>query len=88
MVVAASFGLIYAVRGTGTTFDWSLLAARRSKVPLIVSGGLRPENVADAIAQTHPFAVDVASGVEESPGVKDHELMRAFIDAAAATVTA
>lgn len=74
--------------GTGTTFDWSLLAARRSKVPLIVSGGLRPENVADAIAQTHPFAVDVASGVEESPGVKDHELMRAFIDAAAATVTA
>jgi phosphoribosylanthranilate isomerase len=68
--------------GTGEQFDWSLLATRRSKVPLIVSGGLNADNVGEAIARTHPYAVDVASGVEESPGVKDHERIRAFIEAA------
>jgi phosphoribosylanthranilate isomerase len=45
---------------------------------MILAGGLNPENVAEAIAIARPFAVDVASGVESSPGVKDHELMRAF----------
>jgi len=68
--------------GTGEQFDWSLLATRRSKVPLIVRGGLNADNVGEAIARTHPYAVDVASGVEESPGVKDHERIRAFIEAA------
>lgn len=70
--------------GTGSTFDWSLLAGRRSHVPLILSGGLAPENVAEAIATVKPFAVDVASGVEQAPGRKDEEKMRAFLDAVAA----
>ena len=70
--------------GTGTTFDWSIVASRRSKVPLILSGGLRPENVAEAIATTHPFAVDVASGVESQPGIKDHDLMPRVLEAAGA----
>jgi phosphoribosylanthranilate isomerase len=71
--------------GTGETFDWELLRARRSKTPMIVSGGLTPENVADAIAVTQPFAVDVASGVERSPGVKDHAKLEAFAAAVRAT---
>jgi len=64
--------------GTGETFDWALVAARRSKVPLILSGGLTPENVAEAIAATSPFAVDTASGTESSPGHKDPEKLREF----------
>lgn len=64
--------------GTGQTFDWSLIAQRRSKVPLLLSGGLTPENVAAAIAAIHPFAVDTASGVEAAPGIKDPQRMRAF----------
>ena len=75
--------------GTGESFDWGLLRERRSEVPAIVAGGLRPENVAEAIAVTHPFAVDVASGVEAEPGRKDHAAMLAFFEAAgAASVTA
>ena len=72
--------------GTGEHFDWSLLSARRSKLPLIVSGGLDAESVSAAIAATAPFAVDVASGVEAEPGIKDPERMRAFFDAAQAVV--
>jgi phosphoribosylanthranilate isomerase len=68
--------------GTGTSFDWDLAAERRSTIPLIMSGGLNPENVGDAIEATSPYAVDVASGVELSPGVKDHGLMEAFALAA------
>ena len=68
--------------GTGLTVDWELLRRRRSKVPLILAGGLEPENVAEAIGATRPFAVDVASGVESAPGIKDHELMTAFSAAA------
>jgi phosphoribosylanthranilate isomerase len=67
--------------GTGETFDWSLVAMRRSKVPLVVSGGLRAENVAEAIARTHPYAVDTASGTEAAPGHKDPVRLRAFFDA-------
>jgi phosphoribosylanthranilate isomerase len=70
--------------GTGATFDWELLARRRSEVPMILAGGLVPQNVADAIAVARPFAVDVASGVESAPGIKDHQLMTAFAEAAAA----
>jgi len=66
--------------GTGERFDWSLVALRRSRVPLIVSGGLDAANVSEAIAATHPYAVDVASGVESAPGIKDPERMRAFLD--------
>jgi phosphoribosylanthranilate isomerase len=71
--------------GTGETFDWAMLARRTSRVPLILSGGLTPENVADAIAAVHPFAVDVASGTEASPGVKDPDKMRAFAAAVRGT---
>jgi len=67
--------------GTGETFDWSLLAERRSKVPLILSGGLSADNVAEAIAQARPFAVDSASGTERAPGRKDEEKLKAFFDA-------
>ncbi len=70
--------------GTGETFDWDLLRRRRSSVPLILAGGLRPDNVGDAISSTTPFAVDVASGVELEPGVKDHAAMAAFVEQARA----
>jgi phosphoribosylanthranilate isomerase len=67
--------------GTGESFDWELAAGRRSKVPLILAGGLRPENVADAISVVRPFAVDVASGVESEPGIKDPALLEALFEA-------
>ena len=67
--------------GTGATFDWELLRARRAHVPLVLSGGLTPDNVADAIRATHPFAVDTASGTEASPGVKDPAKLTAFFGA-------
>ena len=65
--------------GSGQAWDWSLAAQRRSKIPLILSGGLTAENVADGIAATKPYAVDVASGVEAEPGVKDHAKLEAFM---------
>ena len=68
--------------GTGETFDWSLVAARRTKRPLIVGGGLDADSVGAAIAATSPFAVDVASGVETAPGIKDPDRMQAFFEAA------
>ena len=70
--------------GTGKSFDWALLSGHRSEVPAIVAGGLRPDNVAEAISITHPYAVDVASGVEAEPGRKDHAAMQAFFEAAQA----
>jgi phosphoribosylanthranilate isomerase len=68
--------------GTGESFDWELLRGHRSDVPDILAGGLRPDNVAAAIAVTQPYAVDVASGVELEPGRKDHAAMTAFFEAA------
>ena len=65
--------------GTGETFDWGLVAARRSAVPLILSGGLSAGNVAAAIEATHPYAVDCASGTEAAPGRKDPEKLREFL---------
>jgi phosphoribosylanthranilate isomerase len=67
--------------GSGESFDWGLLRERRSQLPAIVAGGLRPDNVAEAIAVTRPYAVDVASGVEAEPGRKDHAAMTAFFEA-------
>jgi phosphoribosylanthranilate isomerase len=64
--------------GTGETFSWDLARAHRGPVPLILSGGLNADNVAQAIATTGPFAVDVASGVERQPGGKDPDKLRAF----------
>jgi phosphoribosylanthranilate isomerase len=66
--------------GTGSTFDWTLLQGRRSTVPLILSGGMSADNVAEAIATVRPFAVDVASGVEDAPGRKDEAKLRAFFE--------
>jgi len=69
--------------GTGKVHDWKL--SKRIKdlvapVPVILAGGLKPENVTEAILAVKPYAVDVASGVEASPGVKDHEKVRAFVE--------
>ncbi len=72
--------------GTGETFDWGLLQARRSNVPLILSGGLTGENVAEAISVTNPYAVDSASGTESAPGHKDPVKMRALFDAVRGTI--
>lgn len=67
--------------GTGEAFDWSLIPQALSK-PLILAGGLRPDNVADAVSRVRPYAVDVSGGVEASKGVKDVEKVGAFIRAA------
>ncbi|MFZ2207285.1 MAG: phosphoribosylanthranilate isomerase [Porticoccaceae bacterium] len=67
--------------GTGAGFDWSRLPASRRR-PLILAGGLSPANVAQAVRQVHPYAVDVSSGVEVAPGIKDPRLIRDFIAAA------
>jgi phosphoribosylanthranilate isomerase len=59
--------------GTGRRFDWSLLATYERSKPFFLSGGLTPDNVVAAVSMVRPDAIDVASGVEASPGVKDHE---------------
>jgi phosphoribosylanthranilate isomerase len=69
--------------GTGVAFDWSILAGRRFPVPVGIAGGLNPGNVGRAIAAARPDFVDVASGVESSPGVKDPGKVRAFFAAVA-----
>jgi phosphoribosylanthranilate isomerase len=66
--------------GTGKTAPWNLLADFKPGMPLILAGGLTPENVAEAVRIVRPYAVDVASGVESSPGRKDVEKMKRFID--------
>lgn len=68
--------------GSGATFDWSLVTGLAKTKKLTLAGGLTPDNVASAVAAVRPYCVDVASGVESSPGVKDREKMRAFILAA------
>ncbi len=74
--------------GTGETFAWELAREHRGKLPVILSGGLTPDNVAEAIATVHPFAVDVATGVEFSPGRKDPVKLEAFAQAVQATAAA
>lgn len=66
--------------GTGKRFDWNLLKALSEEKPFFLAGGLTPETVADAVRTVRPFAVDVATGVESAPGIKDETKMRAFID--------
>ncbi len=65
--------------GTGITFDWKLAVEARRYGRIILAGGLNPENVAAAISMVKPYAVDASSGLEQSPGVKDHEKMAQFI---------
>jgi phosphoribosylanthranilate isomerase len=71
--------------GTGATFEWQLARSRRGSCPMILSGGLTAGNVAEAIGVVEPFAVDVASGVESSPGRKDPAKLEAFAAAVRAT---
>jgi len=66
--------------GTGKTFDWSLLRGEFTR-PLILAGGLNVENVVAGIQQVNPVAVDVSSGVESAPGIKDSQKMNAFVNA-------
>jgi len=72
--------------GLGESFDWSLLEALDPSIPFMLSGGLTPDNVAQAIAKVKPLGVDVSSGVERAPGVKDKKLIEAFIRNARAAV--
>jgi phosphoribosylanthranilate isomerase len=73
-----------ATGGTGISFDWGAAAPalRGLALPVIVAGGLQPDNVAAAIAVLQPYGIDTSSGVEVSPGVKDHAKMRALITSA------
>ena len=90
-LIVASDGLLLdafspsGLGGTGVSFGWSAVADElrmiRGEKPIILAGGLRPENVGEAIAALGPDIVDVSSGVERAPGIKDHERMRAFRDA-------
>ena len=68
--------------GTGRAIDWARAAEIARRCQLFLAGGLTPDNVGAAIAQVRPFAVDVASGVEAAPGIKDHDKLRAFVAAA------
>jgi phosphoribosylanthranilate isomerase len=74
--------------GSGKNFDLSHAhnVMQQSALPVILAGGLTPENVEDAIRQIHPYAVDVASGIETAPGIKDHTKIAAFIAAARKSV--
>ena len=70
--------------GTGERVDWDLAAevVRLSRTPIMLAGGLTPDNVAEAVQRVRPFGVDVSSGVEERPGIKDEGMVRAFVHAA------
>jgi len=70
--------------GTGRTIDWTAAAAIARKRPIVLAGGLTPENVAQALAAVGPAAIDVSSGVESAPGIKDQERMRALFASVAA----
>jgi len=72
---AAQFG------GTGQTFDWSKAYGANAFGSIVIAGGLNPDNIGAAVSSLHPFAVDVSSGVESSPGKKSYDKMRRFIEA-------
>ncbi len=67
--------------GTGKQFDWKILSAKKFEKPIILSGGISAQNVRDAIKIVHPYAVDLSSSVEKSPGKKDKKKLIAFFDA-------
>jgi phosphoribosylanthranilate isomerase len=66
--------------GTGQTFDWNILKEISNEKPFFLSGGLNPENIEDAIQKVQPYAVDLSSGLEESPGLKDFDKIELFFD--------
>ena len=66
--------------GTGETFNWSAIAGQKFDAPVILSGGLKAENVQEAISVVNPYAIDVSSGLEKTPGIKDPRKVRAFFD--------
>jgi phosphoribosylanthranilate isomerase len=79
MLIDAAVKGVYG--GSGVTADWTAAAELAKKYPLLLAGGLTPENVADAVRQVRPWGVDVASGVESAPGEKDAGKMFAFMNA-------
>lgn len=76
---AAAFLVDGPEPGSGQLYDWSVIAAWRAHPRLVLAGGLTAENVGEAISSLWPYAVDTASGVERSPGIKDHEAVRRFV---------
>ncbi len=74
--------------GSGAAFDWTLAQGVSDVAPIVLAGGLTPENVAEAVRAVRPYAVDVASGVESEPGVKDADRMARFVRAARAAAEA
>lgn len=69
-----------AVGGTGKTFDWTVASGMvESGIPIILAGGLNPENVSRAVKEVKPWGIDVSSGVESAPGIKDHDKMSLFV---------
>lgn len=67
--------------GTGRTIDWNAASAVAKRRDIILAGGLTPENVGEAIARVRPYGIDVSSGVEEKPGIKDHKRLQALFEA-------
>ena len=67
--------------GTGRTIDWTVAADVAAQRQILLAGGLTPDNVADAVARVRPFGIDVSSGVECAPGIKDHRRLRALFEA-------
>jgi phosphoribosylanthranilate isomerase len=67
--------------GTGRTIDWTRAGECANELDFILAGGLTPENVGEAIARAHPYGIDVSSGVESSPGIKDHKRLKALFEA-------
>jgi len=84
MLIDAAVKGVYG--GSGVTADWTAAAKLAQQYPLLLAGGLTPENVADAVRQVSPWGVDVASGVESAPGEKDAAKMSAFVKAVKQTI--
>lgn len=66
--------------GTGKVFDWKIIQKLHLQLPVILAGGLHPDNVVSAVSTVHPFAIDINSGVESKPGVKDHDQLSLLVE--------